>query len=475
MENEKVERKEEERLHVAMFPWFAFGHINPFIHLSNKLSSHGVRISFLSASGNIPKIKYSLVQSDNTQIIPLHIPTIEGLPPGHENTSNMTDDSMPELLKLALDQMQPQIKTLLAHLKPHIVFIDFAQYWLPNLVSELNIKTVHFCVYSSIACSFNYLASMKQATTKITLPNVEDLKKPPKGHPKPSLSIKTFEAENMLYLFRSFYGGPPAIMRSYLSTNGSDAIAFKSCNEMEGPYIDYIKSCVGKPVLLTSLTLPEPPSSLLEPKFSIWLAQYPPKSVIFCSFGSESFLEDDQIKELALGLELTHLPFILVLNFLESSEPTRLDQALPSGFMERVKERGMVQTGWVQQQQILAHENVGCYVSHSGFGSILEALIGDCQLVFLPVKCDQFFNSKLFGLDLNVGIEVKRRDEDGYFDKFDVLEAVKTVMVKVDREPSKSIRTNQRKWREFVMNKEIQDKYICDLVRDLKALAWKDD
>lgn len=473
MEDGRIERNPDELLHVAMFPWFAFGHINPFIHLSNKLSSNGVQISFFSASGNIPRIKKTLIQSSKTQIIPLQIPTIEGLPSGHENTSDMTDDSMPELLKLALDQMQPQIKTLLADLKPHVIFFDFEQYWLPNLASELGIKTIFFSVFSAI--SFSYPASSSTINAKLRVPTIEELQKPPKGFPNPSLLLKTFEAQDMLYIFNSFYGGPSVTMRCNLAMKGSDALAIKSCNEIEGPYIEFLKSQYGKPVLLAGLALPEPPSSDLEPEFDKWLAQFPTKSVVFCSFGSESFLNDDQIKELALGLELTGLPFLLVLNFLESSDPSRLDQALPSGFMERVKERGMARTGWVPQQQILAHESVGCYVTHSGFGSLAEGLVGDCQLVLLPMKGDQFLNSKLFGLELKVGVEVNRRDEDGYFGKYDVFEAVKSVMLEAEKEPGKSLRENQSKWREFLMKREVQDKYVRDLVKDLKALAWKSD
>ncbi|KAL5080836.1 hypothetical protein RYX36_009257, partial [Vicia faba] len=77
---------------------------------------------------------------------------------------------------------------------------------------------------------------------------------------------------------------------------------------------------------------------------------------------------------------------------------------------------------------------------------------------------DQFLNSKLIANDLKAGIEVKRRDEDGFFEKEDVLEAVKGVMVEVDKEIGKKIRENHRKWREFLLDKEIQNKFIEHLL-----------
>ncbi|PNY16981.1 UDP rhamnose anthocyanidin-3-glucoside rhamnosyltransferase, partial [Trifolium pratense] len=104
--------------------------------------------------------------------------------------------------------------------------------------------------------------------------------------------------------------------------------------------------------------------------------------------------------------------------------------------------------------------------------SVIEAIVNDCQLVLLPLKGDQFFNSKLIADDLKAGIEVNnRKDEDGFFEKEELLEAVKAVMVEVDKEPGKQIRENHKKWREFLLNKEIQDKFIPDLVAQLKSLA----
>ncbi|KAJ0112696.1 hypothetical protein Patl1_01536 [Pistacia atlantica] len=97
--------------------------------------------------------------------------------------------------------------------------------------------------------------------------------------------------------------------------------------------------------------------------------------------------------------------------------------------MDRVKERGVVHTGWVQQQLVLAHNSVGCYVCHSGFSSVIEAIVNDCQLVLLPFKGDQIFNAKLIA-----GVE------------------------------GMCIRANHKKWRDFFSNEEIQNKFIGDLV-----------
>ncbi|KAL2957226.1 hypothetical protein AAZX31_18G132900 [Glycine max] len=196
---------------------------------------------------------------------------------------------------------------------------------------------------------------------------------------------------------------------------------------------------------------------VLEEKWSKWLDSFPAKSVILCSFGSEQFLNDDQIKEVASGLELSGFPFFLVMNFPSNlSAKAELERALPKRFLERVKNRGVVHTGWFQQHLVLKHSSVECHIGHGGFNSVIEALASDCELVLLPFK---------------VGIEVNYRSEDVDFKKEDILKAVKTIMVEDDKELGKQIKENHMKWKEFLSNKGIQNKFITGLVAQLKAMA----
>ncbi|XP_022862334.1 anthocyanidin 3-O-glucosyltransferase-like isoform X2 [Olea europaea var. sylvestris] len=423
-------------LHVVMFPFFAFGHISPFVQLSNKLSSHGVKISFFSVPANVNRIRSMLNDASTTQIIPLTLPHVEGLPPGVESTAELNPNQS-ELLKVALDLMQPQIKTLLSQLKPQFVLFDFAQGWLPKLAYELGIKTMLYSVFIALATAFAIVPV--RLTEPGRSPTVEEMKKPPPGFPQ---------------------------------TSGCSVILAKTCNEMEAPYINYFKSQFKKPVLLVGPVVPEPPPDHLEEKWAKWLDKFEAHSVIYCSFGSETFLTDDQIKELALGLDMTGLPFFLILNFpVNVDVSAELKRALPQGFLERVEGKGIIHTGWVQQQQILAHKSVGCYLCHAGFSSVIEAIVNDCQLVMLPQKSDQFLNSKLVHGDLEAGVEVDRRDEDGFFGKEDIKSAVETVMFNINKEPGKSIRANQKKWKEFLLNKDTQNNFIKTLIEEMEAIA----
>ncbi|KAJ4729139.1 Glycosyltransferase [Melia azedarach] len=457
---------ESGEIHVVMFPWFGFGHISPFVQLSNKLTLQGVKVSFFSVPGNISRIRSTLKLTPTAEIIPLQIPHIEGLPPGIDSTSEMTP-SMAELLKQAMDLMQPQIKTILSELNPHFVIYDFAQPWMPKLASPLGIKTLFFSVFSAVSDAYIMVPVRKNDHT------IEDLLKPPNGFPVSStISLKEFEARDFLYVFMRFNDSPSGYERVIEGRNGCTAIIFKTCMEMESPYIDYNRSQFQKPVLLTGPLIPKPLSGDLEDRWAKWLGQFPAKSVIYCAFGSETYLNSHQIKELALGLELSGLPFFLVLNFPANLDAqNELANALPEGFSERVRNRGVVHTGWVQQRLIFGHDSVGCFLSHSGLSSVIEAMIDDCQLVLLPLKGDQFLNSKLVANDMKAGVQVKRREDDGHFRKEDILKAINAVMVEVNKEPGISIRANQKKWRDFLLNDEIQNKYIAEFVKELKTLA----
>lgn len=129
-----------KKLHIAMFPWFAFGHFTTFLHLANELAKRGHKISFL-----LPKKAQIQLQNINLHpnLITFHsltIPHVEDLPLGTETASDVPI-FLTCHLATALDQMRDQINFLLAKLKPHIVFYDFA-YWIPDYAPEIGYKTI---------------------------------------------------------------------------------------------------------------------------------------------------------------------------------------------------------------------------------------------------------------------------------------------------------------------------------------------
>uniref|UniRef100_A0A7C9DLY9 Uncharacterized protein n=1 Tax=Opuntia streptacantha TaxID=393608 RepID=A0A7C9DLY9_OPUST len=124
------------------------------------------------------------------------------------------------LLSQALDQMQPQVKTLLTQLQPDIVFFDFVQHWLPPLASELGIKSANFSVFSAVANS--YLVVPSRMPDPNQPPTIEDLKKPPPGFPETSVTgVRTFQAQDFMFLFKGSNGGAHRLLKDPVGETSS--------------------------------------------------------------------------------------------------------------------------------------------------------------------------------------------------------------------------------------------------------------
>ncbi|KAL6142760.1 hypothetical protein ACLB2K_061036 [Fragaria x ananassa] len=103
---------DRKTLHVAMYPWFAMGHLSPFLHISNKLAERGHRISFFLPQKTQAKLQYYNLHPDFITFYPLTIPHVEGLPEGAETTADVPFP-LHTLVVTAMDLTRPQIEKFL--------------------------------------------------------------------------------------------------------------------------------------------------------------------------------------------------------------------------------------------------------------------------------------------------------------------------------------------------------------------------
>nr|WMX26763.1 UGT79B108 [Codariocalyx motorius] len=456
------------KMHIAMYPWLAMGHIIPYLHLANKLAERGHKVSFIIPKRTKTKLEHLNQYPQLLNFIPITLPQVDGLPPHAETTFDIPFSSG-SLLQIAVDRTEKDIELLLLDLKPQIFFFDF-QSWIPNLTRGLGIKSVHYNVINMIAIA--YLESMeKMCQEKNLVREEQNLMSVPDEFPDHSIKLYAHEVRVLASLMTAVYGiGDRVFLMDNIRTGIrlADAVGYKGCRELEGPYADFLETYFGKPFLLSGHALPEPPNSTLEDKWSQWLSGFKPGSVVYCAFGTESRLPQDQFMELLLGLELTGFPFLAALKAPIGFDS--VEEAIPEEFKERIKGRGIVHGGWVQQTLILEHSSIGCFITHCGANAFLEALLNNNQIVALPnFYFDQIIIARMISTSLKVGVEVEKGQEDGLFTKESVCKAVKTVMDD-ESEVAGEVRANHLKLRNILLTKDLEKTYIDEFCNKLQKL-----
>ncbi|CAO2815400.1 unnamed protein product [Amaranthus hypochondriacus] len=185
-----------------------------------------------------------------------------------------------------------------------------------------------------------------------------------------------------------------------------------------------------------------------------WLEQQKPNSVIYISFGSwVSPIGEAKVRSLALALEELKRPFIWALG------PTWRD-GLPKGYIERVEKQGKIVT-WAPQIEVLQHKGVGCYLTHCGWNSTMEAIQCKKCLLCFPVAGDQSLNCEYIVNVWKIGVKMNG------FSIMDIHDGVERAME--DKEMKKRIEAlNIRVMGEDAMMK-VKDTMLC-FMNDLKRL-----
>ena len=247
-------------LHLLMYPWFALGHLTSYLHLSNKLAQKGHRISFLIPTKTQSKLQALNLYPDLITFVPIIVPHVDGLPLGAETTSDVPVHLQP-LIMTAMDRSESHIELLLRELKPDIVFFDFA-HWIPKLVRSLGIRSILYAIVTPLTVYFSSTS------------HVDNMQQPGSSFPVlSSSSIKLHvHEERALAALKTLNFGSDVLLadRLFTSVSQCDALGFRTCREIEGPYIDNLESHFGKPIFLAGPVIPKSATSTsLEEKWKI--------------------------------------------------------------------------------------------------------------------------------------------------------------------------------------------------------------
>lgn len=419
---------------ILMLPWLAHGHISPFLDLAKKLSLRNCHVYFCSTPINLKPVRESLIDKTFSSIQPvdLHLPYLEELPPQYHTTKDLPPHLMSSL-KTAFDSAKPKFSNILKALKPNLLIYDFMQPWAPVAAREENIEAVMLSTCGAAASALMAFYSNN----------------PGKEFPFQALNFPQDECEKSMHFLHYTANGITNKER-YMQCieRSSNIILIKTSREIESQYIDYLSGLVGKEIVPVGPLVQEPAKNRDDDMVIVeWLNKKDPSSVVFVSFGSEYFLSLAEMEEIARGLELSKVSFIWVVRF-HGGDKISIHEALPEGFLERIREKGMVVEGWAPQAKILGHSSIGGFMSHCGWSSTLEGMVFGVPIIAIPMRLDQPLNAKLV-VEVGVGVEVSRENE-----KLKAEEVAKAIKKVVMQEEGKEVRKKAKELSQRMKDKD---------------------
>uniref|UniRef100_A0A803NB89 Glycosyltransferase n=1 Tax=Chenopodium quinoa TaxID=63459 RepID=A0A803NB89_CHEQI len=193
-----------------------------------------------------------------------------------------------------------------------------------------------------------------------------------------------------------------------------------------------------------------------------WLNAKQAASVVYVAFGSAASLSVDQMTEMAEALKQNPSSFLWVVREGEQKK-------LPKDFISETSDKGLV-ISWCAQLDVLSHEAVGCFVTHCGWNSTIEALSFGVPMLAMPQFMDQLIDAHFVDQVWGVGIRPKK-NEDNIVTCEEIKHSLEEIM---HGQRAEKIKENAAKWkalaREAVSEGGSTDKHIDEIINRLASL-----
>ncbi|KAJ3706401.1 hypothetical protein LUZ61_010106 [Rhynchospora tenuis] len=445
---------DKKSLCVLMLPWLSHSHANRSLELAKRLTQEldNISIQFCSTPVILESIRDNLNQlpmatsTSNLQppqtrinLVEIHIPELAELPP-HLQTTKHLPTYLNQTLVRVFAESQQSFSQILETVRPDLLIFDFLQPWAVNLARKHNIPAVAYvdCANAMSLGAHSYFKPGEEFPFPAIRPT-DDNRRQKKDNQE--------DGQNF----------PSMLEGVVLSLRLSDFIITRSFREVESKYIDYLSTLIGKEVVPTGPLIPDissvSASNSNEAELVMnWLNQRERQSVVFVSFGSECFMPYKEMEQLAHGLDLSGACFIWVARFpkVDQEDNEGDSKKLLHGLVEKVgPQRGLVVTSWAPQRKILVHRNLGAFLTHCGWSSVIEGMQAGIPLLALPMAWDQPMNAKLI-VELGIGIEIPQRGLRNFKGE-DVSACIKQILLS---ESGKHVRENAENLAEVIRNRK---------------------
>ncbi|XP_065860815.1 UDP-glycosyltransferase 74F2-like [Euphorbia lathyris] len=431
-----MEKASSYTAHALLLPYPGQGHINPMLHFARRLISKGIKTTlltsiFISNSMNFP----SSIGSLNLDVIS------DG---GGFAESSGVDDYLSRVKVEGSRTLGELIEKYRSSGNPIdcVIYEPFLP-WALDVAKDYGLFAAAFftqpCAVDFIYYHIhNNLLNLPVLETPVTIPGLPllELRDMPSFVIAPGVYPAYFEM----------------LLNQFSNTEKADFILINTFYKLENEAVDEMSK------VCRVLTIgPTIPSIYLDKRiqndddygldlFAVdaenymkWISTKPQGSVVYIAFGSMVNPSEKQMEELAYGLKNTNFYFLWVVRDSEL-------QKLPSEFLNNLGEKGLL-VNWCPQVKVLENKATGCFLSHCGWNSTIEALSLGVPMVCMPQWTDQPPNAKLVEDVWKVGVRVNV-NEDGIVMRHEIEGCVREVM---EGDRGKEMKLNAKKWRELAI------------------------
>ncbi|XP_074561041.1 UDP-glycosyltransferase 87A1-like [Curcuma longa] len=389
------------RRHVVLLPYPGRGHIHPLLRLAHRLASCGFVttvvltqewLSLLSASS--PPLPPSVCFRSIPNVVP---------------SERARGADLGSFIRAVLVDMGPPVAALLAELDPPpaVLVADSMLPWAPAIARRMDVP---------IAAFFPQAATIFLALQQLKALSPLEIERSISGNgsnyldyvPRPTSShlddfITHSNGEGML---KAFIEGI-----SWFAT--ARCILFNTFNELETRALHALRSFVAVPFYSIGPLVADIVTEQTTKWYFSWLDSHLPRSVLYVSLSSFLPFTNEELKEIAIGLQMSGHPFLW-------SVPDSKD------IEELIGQKGIV-VPWCNQAEVLCHPSIGGFLTHCGWNSTLEGIHAGVPMLTFPLMWDQFPNSKLIVEDWGVGFSLKD-DDKGVVSREVIAIAVRRLM-----------------------------------------------
>ncbi|KAL1368862.1 hypothetical protein AAHE18_02G153200 [Arachis hypogaea] len=441
--------------HAAILCPPGLGHIIPFLELTKKLVSHKkitkltIFVASIKNNSSKPQMATNIVQSLMKHDL-FHIIHIIHLPPIDIPTNTNTGTKLAMLMRELIPHICHEISTMTSP-KPTILITDLFGSLVMPIAEKFNMSKLVF-----------FTSNAWNVALTLHTPTLDEVVEGEYTDQKECIQIPGCNPISPCDLFTPLLDRNDQLYHEYLQIceqiRKVDGIFVNTFHELEAKTIVALRSGNISKVTVYPIgpLIREAKKQSCEDEnrdYVIdWLDKQEEESVIYVSLGSGYTMSHEQVKDMALGLELSGKKFVWSLtspstkagddHYLTAGENAKsngvaISQASVSSFPDefyKIQSKGLAVMDWAPQLEILKHSSTGGFLSHCGWNSILESVSCGVPIVAWPLFADQMMNAEIITKEIGIGVRLNVTQSTNVVGSEEIAKTICKIMDKEDIE-----------------------------------------